>query len=256
MMANGALYLAPLQLEESDQTFRVLDMGCGTGIWAVDFADECSSNVEVIGCDLSPIQPAFVPPSCKFYIDDLESEWTYPPQQHFDYIHGRALSGSIADWPKLFSQIRQNLRPGGWIEMQDYECDIYADDDTLAQVPHLTDWVNEINEAANSFGKPLKSAQNFVDYAKDAGFDDVQSKVIRVPVGPWAKGSKNKQLGVYYREQFLNSVEPFTLALYTRVLNYTADEARIIIAKVKHDLANPKAHVYVKFHFVWARQPV
>jgi methylase of polypeptide subunit release factors len=33
----------------------VLDIGTGTGIWAIDFADE-HPEAEVIGTDLSPIQ--------------------------------------------------------------------------------------------------------------------------------------------------------------------------------------------------------
>lgn len=36
---------------------RVLDVGTGTGIWAVDFGDEHPES-QVIGVDLSPIQPS------------------------------------------------------------------------------------------------------------------------------------------------------------------------------------------------------
>ena len=37
---------------------RVLDVGTGTGIWAVDFADDwVDRGVVVVGNDLSPIQP-------------------------------------------------------------------------------------------------------------------------------------------------------------------------------------------------------
>lgn len=37
---------------------RVLDLGTGTGVWAMDFADEwVDEGVSVVGNDLSPIQP-------------------------------------------------------------------------------------------------------------------------------------------------------------------------------------------------------
>jgi hypothetical protein len=75
-------------------------MGTGTGIWAIDFAGEFPSVV-VIGNDLSPIQPSWVPPNCTFVIDDLESPWLYRSEP-FDFIYGRAIAGSIKDWPYLY----------------------------------------------------------------------------------------------------------------------------------------------------------
>ena len=38
-----------------DRPRRILDVGTGTGIWAVDMGDEFPS-AEIIGTDLSPIQ--------------------------------------------------------------------------------------------------------------------------------------------------------------------------------------------------------
>ncbi|RSL77872.1 hypothetical protein CEP52_017679 [Fusarium oligoseptatum] len=77
---------------------RVLDLGTGTGIWAMDFADEHPS-AEVIGTDLSPIQPGWTPPNCLF-----ETEWQYSGP--FDFIHGRELEGCIADDDRPFAQLR------------------------------------------------------------------------------------------------------------------------------------------------------
>ncbi|KAF4993763.1 hypothetical protein FGRMN_6237 [Fusarium graminum] len=52
---------------------RVLDLGTGTGIWVIDYADE-NPGAEIIGVDLSPIQPNFVPPNARFIIDDIDEE--------------------------------------------------------------------------------------------------------------------------------------------------------------------------------------
>jgi ubiquinone/menaquinone biosynthesis C-methylase UbiE len=81
---------------------RVLDVGTGTGIWAIDFADEYP-NTAVLGTDLSPIQPSMVPPNCRFEIDDARDEWTYP-NDYFDFVHIRSLFGSIGDWNELYKQ--------------------------------------------------------------------------------------------------------------------------------------------------------
>ena len=58
----GKLHLAPLVRPQ-----RILDLGTGTGIWAIDMAD-AHPGAQVIGTDLSPIQPKWVPPNCKFEI--------------------------------------------------------------------------------------------------------------------------------------------------------------------------------------------
>ncbi|KAK4936093.1 hypothetical protein LTR28_010227 [Elasticomyces elasticus] len=49
---ENKLCLAPIKKNPQ----RVLDIGTGTGLWAIDFADEHPS-AQVIGTDLSPIQP-------------------------------------------------------------------------------------------------------------------------------------------------------------------------------------------------------
>lgn len=79
---KGRLFSAPLP---PDGPKRCLDLGTGklrdnkikrsiltnspthigTGIWAIDFGDMCP-KCEVIGTDLSPIQPKWVPPNVRF----------------------------------------------------------------------------------------------------------------------------------------------------------------------------------------------
>jgi len=109
MCLNGNLQLAPI----GDNPQRVLDVGTGTGIWAIDFADAYPS-AEVIGVDLSPIQPQWLPPNLQFNVDDAEAEWIYP--QPFDFIKMRAMGGAIADWPRLLQQAYLYTKPGGWVE--------------------------------------------------------------------------------------------------------------------------------------------
>ncbi|KAE9576893.1 hypothetical protein CGMCC3_g7299 [Colletotrichum fructicola] len=65
--------------EKNATVGRVLDVGTGTGIWAIDFGDE-HPEADVYGNDLSAVQPTLVPPNVKFEVDDIEDEWTYSPE--------------------------------------------------------------------------------------------------------------------------------------------------------------------------------
>lgn len=68
---SDKLHEAPL-----DTPQHILDIGTGTGIWAIDIAEKFPM-AEVVGTDLSPIQPSWVPPNCSFQVDDAMLEWTF-----------------------------------------------------------------------------------------------------------------------------------------------------------------------------------
>ncbi|KAL1609406.1 hypothetical protein SLS59_001772 [Nothophoma quercina] len=53
LLLDDKLHLAPLP---EDRAIRILDIGTGTGIWAMDMGDKYP-NAQVIGNELSPIQP-------------------------------------------------------------------------------------------------------------------------------------------------------------------------------------------------------
>jgi hypothetical protein len=63
-------------------------------------------SAEVLGIDLSPIQPSWVPPNVRFMVDDAESPWIHPPNR-FDFVHARHLASSIKNYPKLISEAKK-----------------------------------------------------------------------------------------------------------------------------------------------------
>jgi hypothetical protein len=59
----------------------------------------------------------FVAPNCKFEIDDACTEWTYTPNS-FDFIHVRAMYGSVADWPAFYNEVFKYVR--SWLSLASY----------------------------------------------------------------------------------------------------------------------------------------
>lgn len=157
---------------------RVLDFGTGTGVWAIDFAEE-NSRTEVLGTDLSPIQPSWFPSNCRFEVDDVESEWLYG-YQSFDYIHCRGMTGSIRDWQKLFAQAVDNLQPGGWMEVQEYEIEISSDDGSHLKAENFVLWKDKLNEASQMFGKPFSDYSLHKQRMEEAGFIDISEDTFKV----------------------------------------------------------------------------
>ncbi|POS70662.1 hypothetical protein DHEL01_v210946 [Diaporthe helianthi] len=103
---DGALFKAPIHLPPKN----VLDVATGTGIWAIQMAKTFPES-NVIGTDLSLIQPED-PPNCSFIKEDAElDEWTLPAV--FDYIHLRMIHTCFDDYAALFRKCYENLEPGG-----------------------------------------------------------------------------------------------------------------------------------------------
>lgn len=55
-LTGDRLHLTPLP---EDFDGRVLDIGCGTGIWSICMGDQFP-NAQILGNDLSPVQPSWV----------------------------------------------------------------------------------------------------------------------------------------------------------------------------------------------------
>ena len=55
---GNKLYFSPI----GENVERVLDVGTGTGIWAIEMGDQFP-NAEIVGTDLSAVQPTWYSPS-------------------------------------------------------------------------------------------------------------------------------------------------------------------------------------------------
>ncbi|KAH7126142.1 S-adenosyl-L-methionine-dependent methyltransferase [Dactylonectria macrodidyma] len=243
------LYLAPLVEKEIG---RVLDLGTGTGIWAIEMGD-AHPQAEILGNDLSPIQPSWVPPNVKFEVDDIESGWMH--QTPFDFIFCRYMACCILDWPKLTESIYDNLKPGGWAEFQDYDLQYYADDGSLKEEHSTLTWINTLLGAARTLKREPCPGPKQDEWVKAAGFQNVKHHVFKIPIGPWAKDPRMKDLGMCNLAQTLEGLEGFSLRLFCGILKWSEEEVLLLLSKVRKELKGNDFHAIFNFHVTYGQKP-
>ncbi|KAK1654967.1 methyltransferase domain-containing protein [Colletotrichum phormii] len=245
---DGKLCMCP----KNEGANRVLDVGTGTGIWAEEYADKHTEAV-VVGVDLSPIQPEFAPPNCKFEVDDVEKEWTW--QEPFDFIFARHMNACFESWERFLRRAYDALEPGGFIELQDNAFPILCQDGTLKPDDPMARWSTLMMEGTELIGRPITVPARFRSLLSEAGFVDVVEHKRVWPTSPWPLNPELRELGVWGQACSLEGIEPGAMALFTRVLGWTREEVVVFMAGVRNDFKNAGIHGFWNVYSVYGMKP-
>lgn len=175
--AFGNHYLAPL----SPETRTILDVGGGTGIWAMDMAKEFP-QAQIIGVDIALSSlPHLLPGTCLFSQADILQGLPFPDQQ-FDFAHQRLLVFAIPAprWPDVVRELVRVTRPQGWIELLEVGATVRNGGPATER---LLAW---LRETAQRLGIELTMMTQLGDLLTQAGCQAVETLDIPVPLGAWA----------------------------------------------------------------------
>ncbi|KAK6528557.1 hypothetical protein TWF281_009798 [Arthrobotrys megalospora] len=249
---NGDLFLAPINVD-SDAPLEILDLGTGSGNWCIDIAHQYP-KAKIIGNDLSPIQPLYVPPNVQFEVDDFNDEWVYPAN-HFDFIHGRALYGSVSNWDRLLRKVSHALKPGGWWESVETVVEFQCDDGSLPEDSAVKYWVSIMRIACERAGTSFDVAGRVKDWCEAAGFEEITQRMYKLPIGPWPKDKYEKALGSYNLANMLGACDGFSLHLLTKFYGMSVEDLDALMDKVKAEMKDKKIHSYFRMYVCYARKP-
>ncbi|RAQ97135.1 class I SAM-dependent methyltransferase [Thermogemmatispora tikiterensis] len=173
-------YLAPIK-----QPRRILDVGCGTGQWAFELAQQFP-QAEVIGLDLEQVKPSVSPPpNYRFVQGDILQGLPFESNS-FDFVHQRLLVGAIplAAWPGVVQELARVTAPGGWAELLEVGT---ALQDYLPSGP-ATQEINRLGaQLAALRGLDTESIvlRSLGRYLEEAGLVNIRYQPFSVPLGEW-----------------------------------------------------------------------
>lgn len=149
----------------------------------------------------------------------------------------------------------RNLKPGGWIEIQDVLPHIGSDDNSIPPDYPVIKFYSTIQPALREqYGFDINILEHLPGLLASAGFVNVERKVFHMPLGEWARDSHLRLLGGYMKEVLMD----FVGAMAARPLveaGYERDEIQDMVRDVTVAASNRRIHAYLPIHFVWAQKP-
>ncbi len=179
--AIGNHYTAPLRFPIRS----MLDVGTGTGIWAVEMANLCPTSL-VMGVDLDTFLFKPDPPdNCLLRAGNVLTSLPFPDQM-FDYTHQRLLVLAIPAerWPGVIRELVRVTRVGGWLEL------VEADTQIAHAGPATAHFQTIVDALVN--GEPLRHLAEMLTHE---GVQAVETQPIPLALGEWGGrvGSMLKQ---------------------------------------------------------------
>ncbi|KAJ4405424.1 hypothetical protein N0V85_004678 [Neurospora sp. IMI 360204] len=222
------LYRAPL---DKNRVQNVLDIGTGTGLWAIDFADEFP-DADVVGTDITPIQPSWVPANVRFELDDCNQEWTWPDNT-FDFIHARYI--------ETFSACST------------FECD----DGTVKEDSAMSQWSKMFNEGGRRLGRTFEVYDHDLQRKgmAAAGFVDIEYKDYIIPIGLWHPDKEAAETGLWWKLAIEADLEGYLNYTFNYLVGWTPEETKSYADQIKKEWNNPNIHGYVRGRSAWGRKP-
>ena len=138
------------------------------------------------------------------------------------------------------------MSPGGWIESHDigdlFDFDNRSD---FTSAP-FKEWWDAISVAFDIAGKSILVAAQIRTNLIAAGFEDVHEEIFRWPLSPWPTEKREKEIGLWSKENMCEALEAWALLPLTKYAGWTVDEVNKLCERSRQDLANPKNKYYFK----------
>lgn len=178
---------------------------------------------------------------------DADEEWDF--HNKFDLIHTRLMNGfSIRSWPHFFQQAYECMKPGGWVENQEFDLHFTADDGTMSEEGAVRRWENLWNEGIAKFGANL-SARCYPEVIKRdmerAGFINCSIWPYKMPCGLWPKDKRLRQAGLFNMVGMCDGLSGLSVRTFTHGLGWSVEEMEVLFMDVRKEWQNKKIHAYL-----------
>ncbi|KAF6839668.1 methyltransferase domain-containing protein [Colletotrichum musicola] len=253
-----------------DRPLNVLDIGSGTGNWAVEMAQQYPL-ARIMGVDMSAaLLPTSVPPNVVFEVEDATDPWARE-QNSLDFVHMRNLvGGGVPDWKPLFEQAFEHLKPGGLIEFSEVRTRYFDLIDSSGDEPSAPSAEEEedggrmtacrefeirLGEMSKIAGVDFDPIPKIPAILSDVGFEKVGRWSDLVPIQAVGHDEKMVRKGAQFAQMLEYGLENYSLAVFVKG-GWSEDDTRALLQRVHKESRDTMNEAYGKVSFVTARKPL
>ncbi|KAH7321339.1 S-adenosyl-L-methionine-dependent methyltransferase [Stachybotrys elegans] len=230
---------------------KIVDIGTGTGSWAIDVADLYPS-ASVIGTDLSPIQPTWLPVNARMFVEDCEElDWLHG--NDIDLVHFRSVAGVLRNLHGILREAHSHLRSGGWVEFQEFAPRILCDDGTMTDDDALAVFNDLAVEGMRRLGCTAFEPGMLEDAMKRTGFVNIQQVTTKIPISAWPQDTDMRIIGVLMREYVRESLDAYAAKPF-EAMGISREEGKAMIGRAEEALECEGVHRYMNFSFMFGRK--
>lgn len=230
-----ANYLAPIT-----QPHDILDVGSGTGRWAIQLAQQFP-RANVISLDIeapTERQSAIMevqPENCVFIEGNVLKGLPFQDST-FDFVHQRLLMGAIPGqmWPDVVRELVRVTQRGGWIELVE-AAPVPSDTPALAQ---LRAWMRG---ATQMRGLDITIGERIGELLRQAGLQRVAYQQLPIPIGQYGG-----RLGAMAETQYDALLQSFGPILIARGVTDELTFSRVM-TESHHEIA---AHRFISPYYI------
>jgi len=244
----------------------ILDVGCGSGLWAIEMAKKFP-HVDVKGIDLLLPPPVTgvtdLPPNVVWEIDDANLPMTLY-NECFDVVHARSVASGINDYREFIAKVAAMLRPGGVGLFIENDWWLYDENRVPVTFAELDDSTASWNQRimgplrrilASRGQNPQALAHRVAWLQAREEFDHVQEIAKFIPVGPWDQNaSKEESYLAHLEQQFviqrLEELRPVLLSGH----DVSEETIHEFCSMGKEEFISMKPRFYARWSAVWARK--
>lgn len=117
----------------------------------------------------------------------------------------------------------------------------------------MLEWSRLFISAGEKMGRTFKL--NTKKDLEEVGFVDVVEERFKLPIGPWMKDKKWKEIGRWSLLHISSGLEGMALYMLTHIHGWEYAEVQVFLVKMRKALHDPRRHAYYGMFVTYGRKP-